>query len=193
MDSRFENTVNMTKWMESYQNELKETGLEGMGIRPMPNERVDQQGKYLGSQSCVDCHDTAANAWRKSNHSKAWQSLSVTAKPARTFDPECIACHVVGWNPQTILPYKDGYASEEKTPLLTSVGCESCHGPGEQHFLAEKGSDKAKQENLRKAIRLPVAEGAAKKHCITCHDGDNSPKFDFDVYWKKIEHKNEVP
>jgi len=38
---------------------------------------------------------------------------------------------------------------------------------------------------------LPVASGAAKKHCLTCHDGNNSPNFDFDAYWKKIEHKEE--
>jgi hypothetical protein len=33
--------------------------------------------------------------------------------------------------------------------------------------------------------------GAAKKHCLTCHDGNNSPNFDFETYWKKIEHKEE--
>jgi formate-dependent nitrite reductase cytochrome c552 subunit len=81
--------------------------------------------------------------------------------------------------------------SEKETPRLVSVACESCHGPGEKHVLAEQGTDAKVQETLRKALRLPVENGVAKKQCLTCHDGDNSPHFNFDTYWKKIEHKSE--
>ena len=175
--------------MEMYQKQLKETGLEGLGIRPIPNSRLETLGNYVGQQSCADCHETATAVWRKSNHSRAWQSLKETAKPARDFDPECIACHVVGWHTTELLPYKGGFLSEKETPRLTSVSCEACHGQGENHARAEAGSNATLQTNLRKAIRLPVEGGAAKKHCLTCHDGNNSPHFDFETYWKKIEHK----
>jgi len=56
---------------------------------------------------------------------------------------------------------------------------------------AESGSDAALQESLRKALRLSATDGTAKKHCLTCHDGNNSPHFDFETFWKKIEHKEE--
>ena len=28
----------------------------------------------------------------------------------------------------------------------------------------------------------------ARNHCTGCHDRENSPKFVYDKYWKKIEH-----
>ena len=111
--------------------------------------------------------------------------------PPRDFDPECIACHVVGWNATELLPYQGGFLSERETPLLVSVGCEACHGPGEHHARAEMGANAALQERLRLAIRLPVDGGLARRHCLTCHDGDNSPNFDFETYWEKIEHREE--
>ena len=191
MDSRYENSKSITVLMEAYQEQLRETGLEGLGIRPIPNVRLETLGNYLGQQSCADCHETAHGIWRKSSHAKAWQSLKETATPARDFDPECIACHVVGWNAAELLPYKGGFLSEKETPRLVSVSCEACHGPGENHSRAESGSDKALKESLRRAIRLSVEGGTAKKHCLTCHDGNNSPHFDFETYWKKIEHKEE--
>jgi len=191
LDARFENSSAITALMEIYQNQLKETGLEGLGIRPIPNARAGTLGNYVGMQTCTDCHETANRVWRRSGHAKAWQSLKETAVPARNFDPECIACHVVGWNTTELLPYRDGFMNEKETPLLINVSCEACHGPGEAHVRAESGTDDVLQESLRKAIRLPVEGGTAKKHCLTCHDGNNSPHFDFDTYWQKIEHKEE--
>ena len=191
LDSRYENSPAVTALMEMYQNQLKETGLTGLGIRPIPNTRLETLGNYVGVQSCTDCHETANRVWRRSKHAKAWQSLKETAVPARNFDPECIACHVVGWNVTELLPYKGGFLSEKETPRLVNVSCEACHGPGEEHARVESGSNETLQKKLRLAIRLPVEGGAAKKHCLTCHDGDNSPHFDFDTYWQKIEHKEE--
>jgi hypothetical protein len=34
-------------------------------------------------------------------------------------------------------------------------------------------------------------DGTAKKHCLTCRDGNNALHFDFDTYWKNIEHKDD--
>ena len=189
LDKRFANSPKITNAMQFYQDELKRQGLEGLGIRPIPSNRLETNGKYVGSKSCADCHEPAHEVWKKSKHGNAWNSLAVTSKPARQFDPECIACHVVGWNPTESLPYESGFLSEAKTPLLIDVGCESCHGPGEKHTKAEQGNDKNLQQKFRQAVRLPIENGVAKKNCITCHDGDNSPHFNFDTYWPKIVHK----
>ena len=32
---------------------------------------------------------------------------------------------------------------------------------------------------------------ADRQHCMNCHDIDNSPDFDFETYWPKIEHREE--
>ena len=192
LDARFENSPTILELMKMYQDQLRESGLEGLGIKPIPHSRLETQGTFVGGQSCTDCHETAHGVWRRSGHARAWQSLKETSVPPRNFDPECIACHVVGWNATELLPYQGGFLSEKETPRLINVGCESCHGPGEHHSRAEVGANKALQERLRLAIRLPVEGGAARRHCLTCHDGDNSPNFDFDTYWKKIEHKEET-
>ena len=72
-----------------------------------------------------------------------------------------------------------------------NVGCEACHGPGENHVRAEMGTNEALQQRIRAARRLSIENGAAKRLCLTCHDGNNSPHFDFDTYWKKIVHKED--
>jgi hypothetical protein len=53
------------------------------------------------------------------------------------------------------------------------------------------GSNTTLQESIRSLRRLPIASGAAKNQCLTCHDGDNSPLFDFDTYWQKIVHQED--
>ena len=191
LDSRFKNSPDVMQAMEFYQEQLKVSGLEGLGIKAIPNRRAAESGKYVGSQTCADCHEPAQIVWRRSKHAQAWKSLADTAKPARTFDPECIACHVVGWSPGEFLPYENGFMSEEETPHLIDVGCESCHGPGEQHVAAEVSIDDALKQKLRQAMRLSMEGNAAKRLCIECHDGDNSPLFDFETYWPKIQHKEE--
>jgi len=191
LDARFKTSPDMVELMQMYQDQLRETGLAGLGIRPIPHAHAETLGNYTGAQTCADCHETAMRIWRRSGHAKAWQSLQEISVPPRDFDPECIACHVVGWNTTEHLPYKSGFMSEKETPRLLHVGCESCHGPGENHFRAESGSDTALQASLRKAMRLPVEGGAAKKQCLSCHDGNNSPHFNFETYWQKIVHKEE--
>ncbi len=188
LDSRFKNAPDVMLAMKFYQDQLKASGLKGLGIKAIPNRRAAENGTYVGSKACADCHEPSMKIWKKSGHAHAWKSLVETSKPARNFDPECIACHVVGWSPAEFLPYENGFLGEKETPLLTDVGCESCHGPGEMHVAAEKGADDLLKQKLRKAVRLPVEGNAARKHCIECHDGDNSPHFDFDTYWPKIKH-----
>ena len=77
--------------------------------------------------------------------------------------------------------------SKEKTPKLTDVGCEDCHGPGEKHVAAELSGSEATRQTLRKAMVLTKAD-AKKQHCVSCHDLDNSPDFNFDLYWPFVEH-----
>jgi hypothetical protein len=115
----------------------------------------------------------------------------------RHFDPECISCHVVGWNAQKYFPYVSGYLGVDETPLLHNVGCESCHGPGSAHVAAENGDGNPAKELIdqyRVEVRLRLED--AEKKCQECHDYDNSPDFHaegaFQTYWKKVEHGKNV-
>jgi hypothetical protein len=172
--------------MAAFQDQLKAVGWEGLGLRAAPYPQPESGGKFVGTAKCKDCHEESDRVWRKSGHSKAYETLA-KLDPPRNFDPECVSCHVVGWNPQRFFPYKTGYQSQEKTPHLLDVGCEDCHGPGEFHCKAEEGGDQAKMDKYRKVMVITKAE-SEKNQCATCHDGDNSPDFNFKKYWPYVEH-----
>jgi hypothetical protein len=196
LDSRFTDSPAMLKLLADYQERLQDLGLEGLGIKPQP---FPGGRKFVGSEKCGECHTKAFDKWTKTTHSHATDSL---VKPpnsrgniARHFDPECLSCHVTGWEPQKFFPYDSGYLSLERTPLLKHNGCENCHGPGSAHVAAESGEGNAtdaQKASLRDAMKRPLARDVAHDKCIECHDEDNSPDFHkdgaFEKYWKEIEH-----
>ena len=75
----------------------------------------------------------------------------------------------------------------EKTPELINTGCENCHGPGEKHAEVELAGSEELKLKYRKAVVVTKAE-SQKQQCMTCHDLDNSPDFDFEAYWPYVEH-----
>ncbi len=193
LDSRYESSPEITLLMKDYQSILKglivSKGIKrGLGINPASSPMADKLGKYVGAQKCRSCHEDAYRTWAKSKHATAWKSLTETANPPRDFDPECIGCHVVGWNGIQHFPYVDGFETEETTPRLANVGCESCHGPGERHIELELGDDEKAQERARALMRLG---DEVRKVCYSCHDGDNSPEFEFETYYPLIDHSEE--
>lgn len=196
LDHRFEDSAEMQGALVAYQDELKETGLDGLGITGVKNPA----GVFVGSGVCADCHSEATEVFESTPHAHATETL-LHIDPPRQFDPECLSCHVTGWNPQKFFPYASGYFGTEKTPHLTGNGCENCHGPGGAHAAAEAGEEEVSdevQEQLRAGMRLKIEEGEGSMHgqpmgevvkmCLECHDVDNSPDFDFQKYWPKVKH-----
>lgn len=187
MDSRYANSSEVRMLMAAYQDNLKMLGLEGLGLRPVPGPQKESHGDYVGSAKCAPCHEPSYDVWKKSGHARAWDTLLTKTTPPRDGDPECISCHVIGWNPIPPFPYESGFWSAEKTPHLENVGCESCHGPGSRHVAAEMGGDGELKKQLQKT--MVVTKEESEKHlCTTCHDLDNSPHFNFKDYWPQVEH-----
>jgi Cytochrome c554 and c-prime len=207
LDSRFKEAPEMQKLLVDYQHELETLGLEGLGIKASTNMTGR---KFAGSKVCADCHTAAAAVFEKTPHAHATETL-MNLKPPRHFDPECLSCHVTGWEPQKFFPYTSGYLNLKDTPQMVGNGCENCHGPAAEHVAAEQGdvkvTDKAREE-LRAALRLKLVEnegnmsgpsvegkpgkkqsdGKVLQMCMECHDLDNSPAFDFQKYWPKVQH-----
>lgn len=174
----------MRQLMAEYQDQLQQQGLAGLGITPAAHPSGRQ---FVGSKVCGDCHTKAYEVWLKTPHAKALDTLK-KQKPPRNYDPECLSCHVTGWEPQKFYPFRGGYTSLDKTPNLAQNGCENCHGPGSAHAAVELGEKKAtdrEKADLRASMRAAVSADT----CIQCHDADNSLKFDFKTYWPKVEHK----
>lgn len=191
LDSRYTSSEEVRLLMEEYQgilrNLIQVKGYKsGLGLGEIESPKRAILGDFVGSNKCESCHEESFRIWRRNSHSSAWNSLKKTAIPPRDFDAECISCHVVGWHEQEYFPYIGGFMTEEATPHLTNVGCENCHGPGSKHIEAEMGNNSSLQNQIRTAMQLGTD---TKKVCFACHDADNSPDFDFETYYPKIEHK----
>ncbi|HUP77752.1 MAG TPA: multiheme c-type cytochrome [Pirellula sp.] len=192
LSSQFEDSPRVTELFGKYQDELKAVTIEGLGKRPMTHPTTRE---FVGSEKCGECHTIAFEIWKDTPHAHATDTIiQPPERPmARHFDPECLSCHVTGWNAQSFVPYRTGYESLERTPHMVANGCENCHGPGSKHVAAELGDVPAEAgllEKLRNEMKLPLAR--ANDKCAECHDLDNSPDFHrpnaFEEFWEKVKH-----
>lgn len=190
----FKDAPEMRQLMKEYQDQLKVVGLGGLGLLPpIPHLSTN---KFVGSEKCGDCHTTAYEIWQGTPHAEATEHIvhppEERGDVPRHFDPECITCHVTGWNNVEFYPYESGYLSLEESGHLTGSGCENCHGPGSAHVAAETdGADDDVLTALREEMRLTLEN--AREKCMECHDLDNSPDFHEpdafeDIYWPEVEH-----
>jgi hypothetical protein len=118
-------------------------------------EKVHATGGYLGAESCKSCHQPVYESWLKTPHAEAFAAL---AEQDAWDDPECVGCHVTG------ITDKHHVADANVSPERWNVQCEECHGSGLAH--ARDGSY--------------VTSGEAT--CLKCHDTQNSPEFEFELY-----------
>jgi hypothetical protein len=196
LSSQFQDSPRMMELFGKYQDELKakaDNHFSSLGLRPLSHPTMRE---FVGSEKCGECHTTAFEIWKNTPHAHATDSIVEPPERsmARHFDPECISCHVTGWNPQQVYPYRTGFESLEKSSHLIGNGCENCHGPGSQHVEAELGDttqDRQLLESLRAQMRITLEH--AQDKCLECHDIDNSPEFHkpgaFESYWDQVKHE----
>lgn len=130
--------------------------------------------KYVGAESCKECHPKQYAFWLTTPHAHAFASLKAQNNH---FNPRCLPCHTVGYSAT------DGYASPKLTPTLQNVQCEACHGRCDYHNRLSAGE------------KLPVKHVQLRTpDCKECHTTERSPGFDQEVAMKKIEHlENKKP
>ncbi len=198
MDARFVDAVEMRQAFLNYQNSLKLLWEQGQ-LEDIKPRRHPSGSKFVGSAACADCHDAEFDIWEAGidgnggPHEKATRDLTEPGERTwvkRNFDPECVSCHAVGWNPQQYYPYETGFTDLVAHDHLTGNGCENCHGPGSAHVESEESGEES--EELRKAMIVTKAEAKATL-CLSCHDLDNSPDYalaedGFEKFWPAIAH-----
>tara|TARA_B110000495_G_C23040442_1_gene623687 strand:- start:1118 stop:2920 length:1803 start_codon:yes stop_codon:yes gene_type:complete len=206
LTDRFKDSDEIKKVFKSYQDELK-TLWETGNFKDIVERDHPSGNQFVGSSTCADCHDEEYAIWEDGAeggggpHEEATRDLELNPNDDRVwvqrhFDPECVSCHVTGWNPQDFYPYKTGY-SKLADEDLHGNGCENCHGPGSAHVAMEelvaKGQAVDPKERVRtiREMYLSVSE-ARLNSCKECHDLDNSPDFlkegAFDDYWPQVAH-----
>ena len=112
-----------------------------------------QDAKYVGQKTCRTCHLEPYKKWKRMKHANAWSNLPRKDR-AR---PKCYRCHVTGHGED------GGFVSEKRTPHLTGVQCESCHGPGSPHVAAAK----SKEPVVRV---MGLINRVPQNTCVACHN-----------------------
>lgn len=121
------------------------------------------EAAFVGTAACKDCHSEAVPIWEGSKHSHAWTTLEEKGKQ---YHLNCVGCHVTGYEKP------GGVCRLDKVAGREGVGCESCHGPGSLH---------AQNPTTKNIVTEPTREV-----CVTCHNPENSPHFDFATYLPQI-------
>ena len=157
---------------------------------------VATANKYIGAKKCKSCHDSDEMgnqyaAWEKAAHSKAFETLGTPAakeiaSAKGIADPqkadECLKCHTTAFGVDE-KQIKKGFKAE------MGVQCESCHGPGEDHFkarfkaAADEGADQTPAPG-------EIITAPAQETCLQCHNSE-SPTFERFCYYEfaaKIRH-----
>ena len=159
LDSSIKNDPEMVKLYEIYNEKIEAIFFESLAAK----RNKDKASVFAGEAACKTCHSGAHEKWSASRHGRAYETLR---KINKAFDPECLVCHVVGYNTP------GGFISELDTPGLKNVQCEVCHGPGKEHISSPK----------------PGFGMEAGNACKKCHVKNHSPRFNFTKYWPKIKH-----
>ena len=153
----------------------------------------DDGPRHVGSAACAPCHGAIVASWRATPHGWAHATLERTGDAA---DPECLACHVVGWTRDPSRAWQrvaSGFASKAATPDLADVGCEACHGPGSAHV-----ADPTNRAHFGPA-RTPgkVWKTPDRGTCAACHDPENSVGFQKPGgparYLERVDHRDVPP
>lgn len=113
--------------------------------------------------ACGKCHETAYKSWSKSGHAHALTTLIDKKKAIH----ECILCH------------STNYQGSKKIELARedpkqSVTCVSCHDLTGAH---------------RADLTKPFKEKLEEKVCLPCHTPENSIKFKFSDYVKRVHRR----
>ena len=123
--------------------------------------RSQEVSAYVGSKACAECHEEEYNNFvTYSKKARSWAHIQrlapkLTAEELRG----CYECHTTGYG-------KGGFISYEKTPHLSDVGCETCHGPGKEHV--ESGGD---PDLIKGKI--------SQDQCSSCHNEKRVRAFNF--------------
>lgn len=155
-----------------YNEELQKRGTE---LSPITSQ-LDVI-RFVGHEACGRCHKQEYGMWKKTAHAHAVETLK---KADQDNNPNCLLCHVTGYG------HFNGFHSFEKTPGMTDVQCETCHGSGSDHVRFVRGDS---VEDCERPSDNSYLSAPTEDRCIACHTGKQDPTFDYEKDVKLINHK----
>ena len=163
LESKYKDSREMISLLKEYQQILADEDL----LSKIPQTPLLNGLSYVGSSICGMCHKVVYEHWSKTTHGTSYGTL---VRKGYQYDPECIKCHTTGYGDIS------GFLNYEKNNNLINVGCESCHGAGSRHIMYVTETYGVTDES----------------DCVICHESEHSPKFQYNEYWKKIKHPEEI-
>jgi hypothetical protein len=113
--------------------------------------------RYVGVDTCADCHAGRHKTWLATGHARAYEAL---VKKNRQFDEACVVCHALAYEcDKESLDLKSVEA-------FSNVQCESCHGPGDLHVQS-------------RGEQPMIVERETQRSCLRCHTPERSSVSDF--------------
>ncbi|QDV33482.1 multiheme c-type cytochrome [Tautonia plasticadhaerens] len=172
LDLRYEDEEPIKSLLgEEYPSRLEQNDvLERFPRRPHPSGAT-----FVGAETCRACHPATYQKWSTTKHAYAWPAIESGRRGDRTMDAECVSCHSTGFG------FESGFVTAAETSHLRNQQCENCHGPGSLHVSDPVNPDYLSQVRLTR-------ETAEKSLCISCHDSDNDPHWDFAERWPDVAH-----
>lgn len=150
----------------------------------------DAKDIYAGDVMCQMCHAEQHAAWKKTPHARA---LSTLIDKGQQFNPNCVKCHVTGFQKENGFYAMNHQASEK----MANVQCEVCHGPARIHAMAQtmkksggenfmpEAEFKRRMEEER--LNRPHKE-VPEKVCLSCHTPENDNHFVYSEKLPKVKH-----
>ena len=159
LGDKMESDEEMLARVEKYKTDLMEYKTAKRAA--YPRTMGSDKETFLGERACMSCHEDAWKVYMDTDHRSAFATIRYRGQ---SFEPECLVCHTTGFQ------FKQGYSDDAPFNKLKNVQCEACHGYGSQHSRDGKWLAQAKDS------------------CTLCHDKENSPEFDYAIYWEQIKH-----
>ena len=164
LDKKYADQLQVAKMVEEYKDRLRAL-LPESERKALERDHDSSPSRnfsfvlpsYVGDQGCRSCHPRQSEAWAKTAHSRAFETL---VKERRTTDPTCLPCHTTGYE------VADKFGGSLN---LNNVQCETCHGPR----LGHPGM----QEELY---------SVSDELCQKCHNPAKSPNYNYKEYLAKI-------
>lgn len=126
---------------------------------------------FAGASDCKTCHGKQYSKWLQSRHSNAYTTLS---EKKQQYNLRCLPCHVTH-------PMNNDNSEADNSFLISlpknfqGVGCESCHGPGQEHVKSDG------QVTTFKTVDADV--------CLPCHTTQMDHTFSFESAVNEICNK----
>jgi hypothetical protein len=145
-------------------------------------QSIGAEAEYKGLKVCSQCHFDQAEAWQKTAHAKAFESLKPNIKSEAktkvgldaakdyTADVNCVGCHTTGYGKRG--GYQVGMTGDAALRMI-GVLCEACHGAGGNYRDKHgEATDKLKTTGENSDRSLLVSAGQNYNYesaCAACH------------------------